>query len=104
MPPQTFGNRFLMEFRRLGGSTRNWPGRAVTLLDRAERRQFIKRVSSGASSRLGVHFTPASANDGIRIRSPPPTRRALPAERSYTRDPRACAGRMPRCPADPSGT
>jgi hypothetical protein len=41
MAPQTFGNRFLAEFRRLGGSTNNWPERALTVLNEADRRQFI---------------------------------------------------------------
>jgi hypothetical protein len=41
MPPQTFGNRFLAEFRRLGGSTSGWPATAVTRLKEADRRHFI---------------------------------------------------------------
>jgi len=49
MPPQTFGNRFLVEFRRLGGSTRDWPDRALTLLDQADRRQFIDALSKASS-------------------------------------------------------
>jgi hypothetical protein len=39
--PQTFGNRFLAEFRRLGGSISGWPETAVALLNEADRRQFI---------------------------------------------------------------
>jgi hypothetical protein len=57
MAPQTFGNRFLTEFRRLNGSTRNWPDRAVTLLDRADRRRFIdalEKASSTTAKRLVI--------------------------------------------------
>jgi hypothetical protein len=55
MAPQTFGHRFLLEFRRLGGSTRNWPERAVTLLDQADRRQFtdaLRQASSKTAAQL----------------------------------------------------
>jgi hypothetical protein len=48
-------NRFLLEFRRLRGSTRNWPKRAVTLLDQADRRQFtdaLKKASSKTAAQL----------------------------------------------------
>ena len=38
----TFGNYFLTEFRRLGGSTRDWPEHAVTVLDQADRRQSLR--------------------------------------------------------------
>ena len=57
MSSQTFGNRFLTEFRRLGGSTRDWPEQAVTVLDRADRRQFIHaltKASSPAASKLVI--------------------------------------------------
>ena len=57
MPPRTFGDRFLTEFRRLGGSTRDWPEQAVTLLDRADRHQFIEaltKASSSAASKLAI--------------------------------------------------
>jgi hypothetical protein len=57
MPPETFGHRFLTEFRRLGGSTRDWPDQAVTLLDQADRRQFIDaltKASSSAASKLAI--------------------------------------------------
>jgi hypothetical protein len=57
MPPQTFGNRFLAEFRRLGGSTRDWPAQALVLLDRADRRQFIDaltKASSTVASQLAI--------------------------------------------------
>ena len=57
MPPQTFGNRFLTEFHRLGGSTRNWPEQAVARLDKADRRQFIDalaKASSTAASQLVI--------------------------------------------------
>jgi hypothetical protein len=49
MAPETFGKRFLMEFRRLGGTTQNWPDRAVTLLEHADRRQFIDALKTGSS-------------------------------------------------------
>lgn len=55
--PQTFGNRFLTEFRRLGGSTRNWPERALTLVDQADRRNFsdaLKKVSADTAKRLMI--------------------------------------------------
>ena len=57
MPLQTFGNRFLTEFRRLGGSTRDWPEQAVTRLNQANRRQFIDaltKASSTAASQLAI--------------------------------------------------
>lgn len=40
MPVMTFGARFLAEFRRLGGSTDDWPPRAVEAIERADRRAF----------------------------------------------------------------
>jgi hypothetical protein len=57
MAPQTFGNRFLTEFRRLGGSTRDWPERAVTLLDQADRQQFtdaFRKASSETAAQLVI--------------------------------------------------
>lgn len=57
MAPQTFGNRFLIEFRRLKGSTKNWPDGAVTLLDQADRRRFIdalEKASSTTAKQLAV--------------------------------------------------
>ena len=57
MPPETFGNRFLTEFRRLAGSTRDWPEHAVTVLNQANRRQFIEalmKASSSAASKLAI--------------------------------------------------
>ena len=50
MAPQTFGNRFLREFRRLNGSTRNWPDRVVTLLNQADRRRFIDALEKASST------------------------------------------------------
>ena len=47
MPPQTFGNRFLAEFRRLGGSTRDWPEQAVTVLDQAYCLTVHRRIDEG---------------------------------------------------------
>ena len=57
MAPETFGYRFLTEFRRLGGSTRDWPEHAVTVLNQADRRQFIDalmKASSSAASKLAI--------------------------------------------------
>ena len=57
MAPETFGHRFLTEFQRLGGSTRDWPERAVTVLNQADRRQFIDalmKASSSAASKLAI--------------------------------------------------
>jgi hypothetical protein len=57
MAPQTFGNRFLTEFRRLGGSTRSWPERAVALLNEADRRQFIdalRKASPATAAQLVI--------------------------------------------------
>ena len=57
MPPETFGNRFLTEFRRLGGSTQDWPEHAVTVLNQADGRQFIDaltKASSSAASKLAI--------------------------------------------------
>src|SRR4051794_14559608 len=59
MAPQTFGNRFIMEFRRLGGSTRDWPDRALTLIDQADRRQFIDALTR-ASSKTAEHLVIAA--------------------------------------------
>jgi hypothetical protein len=50
MAPQTFGNRFLTEFHRLGGSTVTWPEAAVALVNQAGRRQFIDALSRASSS------------------------------------------------------
>jgi hypothetical protein len=64
MPQQTFGNRFLAEFRRLGGSTSDWPEQAVTVLDQADRRQFIDalmKASSAAASQLAIAAHTAAA-------------------------------------------
>ena len=51
------GRRFLNEFRRLGASTRDWPEQAITVVDQADRRQFIDalmKASSSASSKLAI--------------------------------------------------
>lgn len=50
MAPETFGSRFLTEFRRLNGSTRNWPDRVVTLVNQADRRRFIDALEKGSST------------------------------------------------------
>jgi hypothetical protein len=57
MRAPTFGNRFVSEFRRLGGSTRNWPERALALVDEADRRNFfdaLAKVSSQAAKQLMI--------------------------------------------------
>jgi hypothetical protein len=57
MAAQTFGNRFLTEFRRLGGTTQNWPQHALTLLDEADRRRFIdalRSASPGTAKQLTI--------------------------------------------------
>jgi hypothetical protein len=50
MAPETFGNRFLTEFRRLNGSTENWPNAAVTFLKQADRRRFIDALDKASST------------------------------------------------------
>ena len=50
MAPETFGSRFLTEFRRLNGSTKNWPDRVVTLLNQADRRRFIDALEKGSAT------------------------------------------------------
>ena len=55
MPPQTFGKRFLAEFKRLGGATSDWPETAVTRLKEADRRQFIDALRD-ASPRTAVQL------------------------------------------------
>src|SRR4051812_31331075 len=67
MAPQTFGNRFLMEFRRLGGSTRDWPERAFTLIDQADRRQFIEAVRKASSKTAEQLVTAAHTAEPERI-------------------------------------
>lgn len=47
--PATFGTRFLAEFRRLGGSTEEWPSTAVAALAAADRRKFIFLMESQRS-------------------------------------------------------
>jgi hypothetical protein len=57
MPSLTFGNRFLAEFRRLGGSISGWPETAITLLMDADRRQFIaalKKASPRTAAQLMI--------------------------------------------------
>ena len=50
MAPQTFGNRFLTEFRRLGGSTPDRSDQAITVLDQVDRRQFIDALTKASST------------------------------------------------------
>jgi hypothetical protein len=50
LAPRTFGNRFLSEFRRLGGSTKGWPELAVTRLNEADRRQFVDALAKASSA------------------------------------------------------
>jgi hypothetical protein len=57
MAPETFGSRFLAEFRRLGGSTSGRPDTAVTLLKEADRGQFIdarKKASPRTAAQLAI--------------------------------------------------
>jgi hypothetical protein len=49
MAPQTFGARFLEEFRRLGGSTKAWPEGAVERFAAADRRQLIALLETRRS-------------------------------------------------------
>lgn len=44
---QTFGAGFLEAFRRLGGSTKDWPARTVASLAAADRTAFIALVAAG---------------------------------------------------------
>lgn len=45
----TFGSRFLAEFRRLGGTTADWPPQAVAAFAAADRRKFISLMESRSS-------------------------------------------------------
>ena len=47
MDEPTFGARFLREFRSLGGSTKEWPSRAVDALADADRSAFRELVATG---------------------------------------------------------
>jgi hypothetical protein len=47
MDEPTFGARFLREFRSLGGSTKEWPSRAVDSLADANRSAFRELVATG---------------------------------------------------------
>jgi hypothetical protein len=49
MAPQTFGARFLTEFRRLGGSTEGWPERTLAAVAAADRRTFIAALQGRRS-------------------------------------------------------
>src|SRR6185436_21006774 len=49
MAEQTFGARFLRKFRQLGGSTTEWPSRAVDALADADRSAFRELVATGRS-------------------------------------------------------
>ena len=46
---QTFGARFLEQFRRLGGSTKEWPPGVLASLAAADRKVFIALVAAGGS-------------------------------------------------------
>ena len=53
----TFGERFVEEFRRAGGSTAAWAPAAVEALKKADRRTFIaalNRVSSASAKTLAI--------------------------------------------------
>ena len=45
----TFGSRFLAEFRRLGGTTADWPPQAVAAFAAADRRKFISLMEARRS-------------------------------------------------------
>ena len=45
----TFGSRFLAEFRRLGGTTADWPPQAVAAFAAADRRKFVSLMESRSS-------------------------------------------------------
>ena len=47
MNEPTFGARFLRQFRLLGGSTKEWPSRAVDSLADADRSAFRELVATG---------------------------------------------------------
>ena len=47
MDESTFGARFLRKFRLLGGSTKEWPSRAVDALADADRSAFRELVATG---------------------------------------------------------
>ena len=47
MDEPTFGARFLRQFRLLGGSTKEWPSRAVDSLADADRGAFRELVATG---------------------------------------------------------
>ena len=54
---RTFGERFVEEFRRAGGSTGTWPPDAIEVLKNADRRAFIAalgKVSSASAKTLAV--------------------------------------------------
>jgi hypothetical protein len=46
---QTYGGRFLQEYRRLGGSTKEWLPSVVASLAAADRKAFIALVAAGRS-------------------------------------------------------
>ena len=47
MAEQTFGARFLQEFRQLGGSIKEWPSGEVDSLADADRSAFRELVATG---------------------------------------------------------
>ena len=54
---RTFGERFVEEFRRAGGSTATWAPAAVEALKKADRRTFIaalNKVSSASAKTLVI--------------------------------------------------
>ena len=46
---QTYGTRILEAYRRLGGSTKDWPPSVVASLAAADRKAFIAVVATGRS-------------------------------------------------------
>ena len=54
---RTFGERFVEEFRRAGGSTGAWPAHAIEALRNADRRGFIdalRKVPSAPAKALAI--------------------------------------------------
>jgi hypothetical protein len=47
--PETYGARFLQQFRRLGGSTKDWLPSVVASVAAADRKEFIMLVAARRS-------------------------------------------------------
>jgi hypothetical protein len=59
MAPQTFGARFLTEFRHLGGSTEGWPETSIAALNDTDRRRFVALLE-GRRSQLSAELLVAA--------------------------------------------